>query len=85
MNESGFTLELKCDGFEEYMTLKERLYDGIHYKFTFPNGGWCSIIKRYGSYGNKEDLWEIMTPDKEVEGYLTDEDICRIMEGIKNE
>ena len=32
---------------------------GVRYRFTFSNGWGASVIKHSGSYGYKDDLWEV--------------------------
>lgn len=60
------------------------LYDG--YQICYPNNAerQCSVIEHYISYGNEDDLLEIMgllTPEEEkydrVKGYLTAEEVFK--------
>ena len=57
-------LKLNYEGFEENLMNTEKhrcLYDvdGIQYLFRFDNNYGASVIKHSGSYGYKEDLWEL--------------------------
>lgn len=52
-------LNLNYDGFENYLVKKATKLDGIQYLFKFDNGYGGSVIKYNGSYGSKEDLWEL--------------------------
>jgi len=54
--ESVFTETLKAlsDKYEE-----KNILDGYQYLVSFDNGYGISIVKHEGSYGHKDDLWEI--------------------------
>jgi len=69
-----------------------------HYIFHFSNGYGASVIKGPGTYGYEEDLWELgvlseqdgewhlcydteITDD--VEGYLTVDDVKKLLDEIK--
>lgn len=72
----------------------------VQYLFKFQNGYGASIVKRPGSYGYAENLWElaVIRYDDEGEydleygteitwdvvGYQTDEEIRDLLERIKN-
>ena len=49
---------LKYDKFEKYL-YKVREESNLHYIFKFDNGYGASVVKNSGSYGNKQDLWEL--------------------------
>ena len=69
---------------------------GVHYIFNFPNGYKASVIKKWGSYGYEDDLWEIALLDKygdityeedfdyDVIGYCSDKDIDNLLTKISN-
>lgn len=92
------TLTLNCGKFESALHLKAREMGGIHYLFRFPNNYGASVIKFYGSYGYKDDLWELAviyfynshkydisysTPiTRDVLGCLTDADVVDALEKI---
>lgn len=52
-------LVLNHEGFEDKLVDRSDLYDGVHYVFRFPNGYGASVVKHSGSYGHREDLWEL--------------------------
>lgn len=72
---------------------------GVHYLFRFPNNFGASVIKLNNSYGYEKDLWELgviifgscgdwdLTYDTEITndviGYLTDEEIRKLLDRIK--
>lgn len=61
MKSVGKNFKLNYEGFEEFMIdgePNERL-GGAHYIFKFPNGYGASVIKHIGSYGFRQDLWEL--------------------------
>lgn len=95
-------LNLNYQGYEKYLFLEESVKffeTGIHYIFKFENNYGASIIKHDGSYGYKEDLWELavikfINEDEwelcysteitdDVIGYLTDEEVRNILGKIK--
>lgn len=72
---------------------------GIQYKFHFENGYGASVIKHGRSFGYENDLWELALLKKDCEGwyieyreivendvlgYLTDEQVNRLLENIKD-
>lgn len=69
-------------------------FGGVRYRFEFPNGYGASVIKRWGSYGYEDDLWEIALLNKygelayeydfdvDVIGYCTDEEIDELLTKI---
>jgi len=73
---------------------KSELYGGVQYLFNLDNGLKVSVIKHFGSYGAKDDKWELAVyEDKEflspgffegdiVKGWLTDEDVESYLEKI---
>lgn len=52
-------LVLNYEGFEKYLLSREEVYNGVRYRFKFDNLFGASVIKRIGSYGYEEDLWEL--------------------------
>ena len=55
-------LLLNHKGFEEYLVTKKQIEcirNGVQYIFRFPNRYGASVIKHRGSYGHKDDLWEL--------------------------
>lgn len=61
-------LNLNYKGFETYLIKRKTevfdsifrgKFEGVQYRFKFDNGYGASVIKQYGSYGYKEDLWEL--------------------------
>lgn len=89
-------LELKhCEKFEQYLVDKYPHNGGIQYKYVFDNKYGASIIKHEFSYGHEEDLWELAVMYKnrlcydtpitgDVEGYLTDKDVAKLLQEIKD-
>lgn len=96
--------KLKYDKFEKYLyeATKEKVFhlESYQYIFKFDNGYGASVIKKFGSYGNTEDLfelavikfvdgynWKICYYTKitdDVIGYLTNDDVLDLLERIKN-
>ena len=56
-------LKLNYEGFENnLLEVNENdnvLGEGVQYRFRFDNLYGASIIKKYGSYGFEDDLWEL--------------------------
>lgn len=60
-------LNLNYEGFEEYLIERTdsstrvclRKQPGVQYVFRFENNYGASVIKRLGSYGYNEDLWDL--------------------------
>lgn len=52
-------LDLKCDGFENYLVEKFYRIGGVQYLFRFENGFGASVIKGSYSIGASQDLWEL--------------------------
>lgn len=61
-------LNLNYEGFETYLIRRKTdifdsifrgTFEGVRYRFKFDNNYGASVIKQYGSYGYKEDLWEL--------------------------
>lgn len=54
-------LELNYEGFENYLLHREThaMMHGVQYLFRFENDYGASVIKHDGSYGHREDLWEL--------------------------
>ena len=52
-------LNLNHEGFEDYQVKRELAFGGVHYVFRFKNDYGASVIKHNGSYGHKNDLWEL--------------------------
>ena len=96
--------KLKYDGFEDYLfeAKKEKVLhqESYQYIFKFDNGYGASVIKNPGSYGNKQDLfelavikfidgynWKICCSTEitdDVIGYLTNDEVLDLLERIKN-
>lgn len=96
--------ELEYEKYKKYevspKSIRFRELEGINHKFVFPNGYGASVIKHIGSYGWKEDLFELAVLIKvtdnnyklcysteitdDVLGYLTNEEVLEILEKIKN-
>ena len=55
--------KLKYDKFEKYLSeaKEEKVLrqESYQYIFKFDNGYGASVVKHSGSYGNKQDLWEL--------------------------
>ena len=87
---SPWAIEIIKRGAVEFKVYDE-WYDGYAYKVLFPNGYAASIVKFTGSYGNRDNLWEVaVMKDGEIRydteitddvlGYLTEADVmdtCR--------
>jgi hypothetical protein len=69
---------------------------GIISRIKFDNGYGASVVKGPHTYGGKEGLYELAVTDAEdrltyttpvtsdVEGYLTEEDVTKLLEQIQN-
>jgi hypothetical protein len=69
---------------------------GIRARIIFENGYGASVVKGEYTYGGKDGLYELAVLDKEgkltyetpitddVEGYLSENDVTRLMEQIQN-
>lgn len=85
---------LNYEGFESYLD-----HSHVSYLFRFENGYGASVIKNRSSYGYEKDLWELAVIQfnddgiwdicytteitSDVIGYLTDEDVRKLLEKIK--
>ena len=70
--------------------------DSYSHRFKFENGYGASVIKHYGSYGYEEDLFELAVLDSngslcydttiadDVIGHLTNDEVLKLLEIIKN-
>lgn len=92
-------LVLDCGEFEKCQEdrIDRSIYGhpGVQYFFSFANGYGASVIKRSGSYGYKEDLWELAVLDSDGEltydtpitndvlGHLTDEEVRETLAEIR--
>lgn len=87
------------------MLTEEQIYEHLNYKFgnpnmtldlNFNNGYKVSAIKNFGSYGNKEDKWELAIIKEDelvnvpsimgsdiVKGWLSDSDVESILEKVE--
>lgn len=54
-----FTLYLQPETWELGIMQKDDLGDGVQYIFKFTNNYGASVVKRPGSYGFNNDLWEL--------------------------
>lgn len=75
---------------------KDHRFNGVQYLFKFENGYSASVVKFDFSYGVDEDLWELAVlkdgnlhydnpvADGDVRGYLTDEEVEKLLEEIKD-
>lgn len=86
------------DEYKQYLITEKELYDGVQYVFKFPNDYGASVIKTRYSYGYKQNLWEMgliffyedgnwnLTYERDfyddVKGYLTDDEVNRLLEKI---
>lgn len=96
--------ELKYDQFDKYLfeAKRSRLndIDELQYIFKFENGYGASVVKNIGSYGNKQDLfelaviifvgeyeWELCYSTEitnDVIGYLNNDEVIGLLERIKS-
>jgi hypothetical protein len=70
-------------------------YGGIISRISFDNGYGASVVKGPMSYGGKNDLYELAVLDSngeltydtpvtnDVEGYLSEEDVTKLLEQIQ--
>lgn len=87
---------LNYEEFEKYLIREETLWSGFHYVFKFENGYGASVVKHSFSYGNEEDLFELAVLDdkgelcystpitNDVIGYLSNDDVIKLLNEIKN-
>lgn len=81
---------------EEFDNSFRMFGDSYSHIFKFENGYGASVIKHYGSYGYEEDLFELAvlnsagdlcydTPiTSDVIGHLTNDEVLKLLEKIKN-
>lgn len=93
----NFILDYK--GFENSLVTAEYTATDSQYLFRFENNYGASVIKNiHGSYGNREDLWELAVIKwdnddwdldystsiaENVIGYLTDIDVRKVLKSIR--
>lgn len=81
--------KLKYEGFEKYLKLEQRLYDGWHWIFVFENGYSVSVIKHGFSYGGRMDLFEALQhnvyrfEEGKVFGSLSNEQVLGLLKETK--
>lgn len=87
--------EIDQDDFEKY-GFADSDKGELQYVFKFPNGYGASVIKNKYSYGANDDLFELAVLNSEndlcydteitddVVGYLTNDDVLKLLERIKN-
>jgi hypothetical protein len=73
-----------------------RNMDGIMSRITFENGYGASVVKGEYTYGGKDGLYELAVLDSngdltyetpvtdDVEGYLSENEVTKLMEQIQN-
>lgn len=88
--------EILWDGKEEFDNNFKEFGDSYSHRFKFENGYGASVIKHFGSYGYKDDLFELAVLDSNDElcyntpitnnvlGYLTNDEVLDLLEIIKN-
>lgn len=87
--------KLRCYPYKKYLVSISNYGFGLRYVFLFENGYGASVVKNIFSYGNTRNLFELavlkdgqicyeteITDD--VIGYLTNRQVLRILERIKN-
>lgn len=87
--------KLRCYLYKKYLVSISNYGFGLRYVFLFENGYGASVVKNIFSYGNTRNLFELavlkdgqicyeteITDD--VIGYLTNRQVLRILERIKN-
>lgn len=87
--------KLRCYPYKKYLVSISNYGFGFRYVFLFENGYGASVVKNIFSYGNTRNLFELavlkdgqicyeteITDD--VIGYLTNRQVLRILERIKN-
>ena len=93
----NFVLDYK--GFENSLVTAEYTENGSQYLFKFENNYGASVIKNMnGSYGNREDLWELAVIkwdnddwdldystniSENVIGYLSDINVRNVLKNIR--
>lgn len=81
--------KLKYEGFENYLKLEQRLYDGWHWIFGFENGYSVSVIKYGFSYGGRMDLFEAIQhntycfKEGKVFGSLSNDQVLELLKETK--
>lgn len=87
--------KLRCYTYKKYLVSISNSYFGLRYVFKFKNGYGANVVKNMFSYGNTRDLFQlaVLKDDKicyeteitdDVIGYLTNRQVLRILERIKN-
>lgn len=93
-------LNLNCKGYEDYRISTRPMHGGVSNVFKFENNYGASVVKHRWSYGSHNDLWELavicfdetgkwdLNYDTEITddvvGFLTDDEVCALLERIKN-
>ena len=84
------------EGKEKFDNRFKKWGDSYSHIFKFENGYGASVIKHYGSYGYAEDLFELAVLDSigrlsydtpitdDVIGHLTNDEVLKLLERIKN-
>ena len=92
-------MKAMCDEFQNNLIETRELHGGVQKIFKFDNMYGASVVKHKYSYGGDVGLWELAVikyQDKDkwdivydtgitddVIGYLTDDDVCILLEQIK--
>ncbi|MGN1275471.1 MAG: hypothetical protein ACI4UK_00585 [Floccifex sp.] len=92
--------KLKYDKFKNHLFKCYEEENSLQYLFKFDNGYGASVIKHLYSYGNEydlfelavirftsDDLWELCYQSgitSDVIGYLNNDEILSLLEGIKS-
>jgi len=81
---------------QKYLKETNNFNGGIQKVYQFPNGYGASVIKHKGSYGYKDNKWELAVIDADgslnyttevtddVIGHLNDPEVDRILKQIEN-
>ena len=93
-------MKAMCDEFQNNLIEIRELHGGVQKIFKFDNMYGASVVKHKYSYGGDAGLWELAVikyqdEDKwhivydteitdDVIGYLTDGDVCILLEQIKH-
>lgn len=81
--------KLKYNGFEKYLAVYKRLFDGWHWLFEFENGWVVSVIKHRYSYGGRDNLFEAMQYKEQEEceadvfGGMSNDEVLKLLRLVK--
>ena len=80
----------------EFIEMKDLFYNGVKCKIQFDNGYGASVVQGPHTYGGEDGLYELAVLDSngeltyetpitsDVEGYLNEQDVTKLLEQIQS-